>query len=272
LQNHSLKNENRDCPGCGTNNSSSADLPVSPVEWPLKTCPTCSFTYLSRVPRQEFFSEDLAWDKTFAAEEERRLASRGMLKRAARQIRSIVLPVRLDVDYFLRANAKDGRVLDVGVSNGKYLLRLVDRFVPFGVEISKEAAHRTNARFKPYGGAVVHAPALEGIASFDERFFSGVILRSYLEHEYKPGPVLNALHRVLDLGGVAVIKVPNYGSLNRKIFGASWCGYRFPDHVNYFTRKSLTKMLSSNGFEVNFVWHKSLPTSDNMTCIARRVD
>jgi len=267
-----LQRVDRDCPGCGATNAGAPALPASPAAWPLKTCSSCGFTYLARVPQQEAFSEDFAWDKTFAEEEERRMASRGALKRSARRLRSILLPFRPDVDHFLRANACDGRVLDIGVSNGKFLLRLVDRFVPFGIEISKDAASQTHARFQPFGGAVVHAPALQGLATFEERFFTGALLRSYLEHEYQPGPVLAALHRVLEPGGVAIIKVPNYGSLNRRVFGATWCGYRFPDHVNYFTASSLRRMLSEHGFAARFVWHKSLPSSDNMTCVARRVD
>lgn len=260
----------RACPNCNHDNGSTPSLLISPLEWPLKECVSCRFTYLSAVPKQEAFFEDLAWDKTFFEEQDRRLGERGKRKKLSRRVRSLLLPYRPDVDALLRKYAKPGRALDVGVSNGKYLLRLTDSFVPFGVEIGKAAAEATNQVFQRYGGRVLHGPALEGLAEFPESFFSGIILRSYLEHEYRPSEVLAAVRRVIEPGGVAIIKVPNYGSLNRKVFGKSWCGFRFPDHVNYFTRRSLTQMLERNGLVAEFLWFKSLPTSDNMTCVARR--
>jgi hypothetical protein len=46
-------------------------------------------------------------------------------------------------------------------------------------------------------------------------FFAAASLRSYLEHEADPLPVLENLQRVLAPHGFAVTKVPNYGSLNQ---------------------------------------------------------
>ena len=73
-------------------------------------------------------------------------------------------------------------------------------------------------------------------------------------------------------GGVAVIKVPNYGSLNRRLMGARWCGFRFPDHVNYFDKASLTRLARDAGFEVEIPFMRSLPTDDNMLALLIKPD
>ena len=80
---------------------------------------------------------------------------------------------------------------------------------------------------------------MEGLKSFAAGFFTAATLRSYLEHELHPRAVLTELHRTLAPGGVALVKVPNYASLNRRVTGRKWCGFRYPDHLNYFTPASL---------------------------------
>jgi hypothetical protein len=77
-------------------------------------------------------------------------------------------------------------------------------------------------------------------------------------------PVLENLRRVLAPNGFAVVKVPNYGSLNRKVMGVRWCGFRYPDHLNYFTPKTLRAMAAKAGFQTRFALTGRLPTGDNM--------
>jgi hypothetical protein len=68
-----------------------------------------------------------------------------------------------------------------------------------------------------------------------------------------------------------IVKVPNYASWNRKIRANRWCGFRFPDHVNYFTPHTLKSMLQETGFQiVKFSIFDHLPTSDNMWLVARK--
>ena len=75
-------------------------------------------------------------------------------------------------------------------------------------------------------------------------------------------PVLENLWSVLAPGGFAVVKVPNCGSLNRKVMGARWCGFRYPDHLNYFTPKALGT--AKAGFGISFGLTGRQATSDNV--------
>ncbi len=96
-------------------------------------------------------------------------------------------------------------------------------------------------------------------------------LRAYLEHEREPAAVLAETWRVLKPAGCVLIKVPNYGCWNRPVRGSRWCGYRFPDHVNYFTPRSLRRVLEDNAFVVaRCGWFDRLPTNDNMWLVARK--
>ena len=126
-------------------------------------------------------------------------------------------------------------------------------------------AARASKFFREYGGDCVCAPALQGLESLPDGKFSAVTLRSYLEHESQPLQVLTEICRILRDDGVAIIKVPNYGSINRLVMGKKWCGFRYPDHQNYFTPKTLRQMGEKAGFtSFRTNWNFQLPTSDNM--------
>lgn len=149
--------------------------------------------------------------------------------------------------------------------------KLGPRFTPCGVEISGELAAQAQARLQDRDGTVVTAPSLDGLAQFPDNHFTGALLRSYLEHEMNPLPVLRELRRALAPSGIAIIKVPNYGSLNRRVMGARWCGFRFPDHLNYFTPTSLRRVVEDSGLNVRrFGLMDRLPTGDNMWMIIEK--
>ena len=83
--------------------------------------------------------------------------------------------------------------------------------------------------------------------------------------------VLQKILRILRSGAHLIIKVPNYVCLNRVIMGKKWCGFRYPDHVNYWTPKTLIKIISDTGFQiVRFNIRDRFPTSDNMWLVARK--
>ena len=102
------------------------------------------------------------------------------------------------------------------------------------------------------------------------RFFSGVIMSSVAEHEKQPKTLLAHVARVLEDGGTAYIRVPNFGSVNRVVMGAKWCGFRHPDHVNYFTVATLRRMAAECGLGVRLLNPIRLPFDDNINALLRK--
>jgi predicted SAM-dependent methyltransferase len=95
-------------------------------------------------------------------------------------------------------------------------------------------------------------------------------MRSFLEHEVQPQVLLNGVFRILQPDGVAFVKVPNYGGLNRRVMGRSWCGFRYPDHVNYFTLNSLRAMAFKAGFSLRLLNPLNLALDDNIHALLRK--
>ena len=106
---------------------------------------------------------------------------------------------------------------------------------------------------------------------FAPEFFTGVIMSSFLEHEPNLVGTLLAARQIMRPGARLIVKVPNYASWNRALRGAKWCGFRFPDHVNYFTPDVLRTVVARTGFRIlRFGLLEHFPTSDNMWLLAER--
>jgi SAM-dependent methyltransferase len=227
--------------------------------------------YLENAPAYAELEENFAWEKTYTAERARREREEPVFQWVGRRLialRGVVFPKRGLLALTARL-VPDGDVLDVGCSDATMLSRLEPRHVPHGIELSAALAKRAADVVAPRGGSIIHASALEGLARFSAGRFSGIWMHSFLEHELNPLGTLQAAARVLQPDGRLILKMPNYASINRHVRGARWCGFRFPDHVNYFTPASLTRMVHAAGLHVvRMSFRDRLPTSDNMWLVA----
>ena len=261
------------CPNCGHNNEGSEkNTSYCPEFWRMTACSVCGFVYLEKSVSYEELHSDMAWEKTSKIEDRRREESQPISRKASALTRKrLHLLPRKNAAVLVERYARPGRVVDLGCADGAQSEGLSERFVPIGIEISAQLAQKGNAAFEKRGGHVINAPCLVGLKTFPDDHFSAATLRAYLEHELKPKEVLIELFRCMEKNGIAVVKVPNYASVNRMVRGSHWCGFRFPDHLNYFTPSSLKRMVLDCGFKIRrFHLIDRLPTSDNMWMIIEK--
>jgi SAM-dependent methyltransferase len=253
----------RACPQCGSAAFRALSAYSSPP-WQIVECPSCTFVYLRNPPDYEHLVSDFAWEKTRVAEVERRKARspiRMWLDSMTRWRAGIYSP---GIAGRLKRLFKPGSVLDVGCGSGK---KVPEPFIPFGVEISEALSREADDHMRARDGRAIHAPAVDGVKEFPDRYFSGILLRSFLEHEKQPKELLEQCSRVLAPGGAVYVRVPNYGSLNRRMLGAKWCGFRYPDHVNYVTTTSLGAMAGDFGLKLKLLNPIRLPLDDNNNAV-----
>jgi len=253
----------RDCPACKSEQSLALEK-YSQDEWRVVSCADCDFVYLKNPPGYEALIEDYAWEKTSVQETERRIQTRGvgaiMSKKSHWRLRLFSFAKNWKQKYF-----NEGNVLDIGCGFGGKLLDT--DAVPFGVEISKAQNDQANILMNERGGYSVHAPAVEGVKEFPDEHFDSVLMHSFLEHEESPAELLAEVHRILKPGGKIYVRVPNYSSLNRHFMGSKWCGFRYPDHVNYFTLTHLKNMASKAGYGLKLLNPLNLAFDDNIKAL-----
>lgn len=262
-------------------------VPVSEYSqerWELVQCAETGFVFLANPPSYDEVAHEFAWENTFQEERQKRRELEPVAARASeflKYCKANYLPDRDPMFRMARKHAPEGtamRVLDIGSGKGHRVHRFCQRFAshgiaaaPTGIEISPALAQISNSIFEQLGGRVVADTAMEGVAKLQPESFDVVIMQCYLEHEASPLEVLKRTWRVVSQGGVVLVKVPNYDSLNRRWRGRRWCGFRFPDHVNYFTPATLRILAHEAGFEMlpQTVWDRP-PTSDNMYAVFKR--
>ncbi|RMF35851.1 MAG: class I SAM-dependent methyltransferase [Alphaproteobacteria bacterium] len=258
----------RACPLCAARDAE--PLPrYSRDGWQIGRCRGCGFVYLTNPPASEALEEEYAWESSFAEEAGRRL-------KAAPALYGLDYATRLRTRLFRRDEmakyrrwfGDGGAVLDIGCGDGS---RLAAPFTPCGIEISRRLAAEADARMRALGGYCLQGATLEVIGRFPEAHFDGIVMRSYLEHEPQALPVLEGAHRVLKPGGAIYVKVPNFGSVNRRLIGRNWCGFRHPDHVNYFTLDSLREIARRAGLRLSLVNPLNLPFDDNIHALLRPI-
>jgi SAM-dependent methyltransferase len=256
-------------------------------EWRLVRCRQTGLVFLPDPPPYLALEEDFAWERTHAAEVQRRLADEPVFARLSRVwkgARHRMLPSRnriaeLALGLVRRRRLDEDRLadrpvaaLDLGCAGGDRMVDLCDRFqakgitvVPIGLEISRALATQAAAIFEPRGGRVMQSSAVDGAQRLDDGSLDLVLMSSFLEHEAQPLELLRRLHRKLRPNGAVILKVPNFACWNRAIRGGKWCGFRYPDHVNYFTPATVARLAAEGGYAVlRPSFGDRLPLSDNM--------
>lgn len=256
----------RNCPSC----QAQAEQPVARYSrdgWTMVRCVQCRQVYLNEAPHYEALSKDLAWTQQFAREAVRRKTKAPIVQWLDQKTRWRLHIRREDEWAYIAERVKGGNVLDVGCGP---VDRIPKQFTPFGIEIEEATAAVADEKMRARGGWAVHAPALDGLRKFDDGFFNGVIMRSYLEHESQPREVLETCFRKLAPGGAVYVKVPNFGTLNRVVRGPEWCGFRYPDHLNLFTIPSMRRLAESVGYRFDLKNRMTQYTNDNLHCFLTR--
>ena len=267
--------ERNSCPVCGSTEATDTPSRYAEAPWRLLQCSRCSMVWLQNPPTVEMLEEDLAWEKTFAAEGKARRARNPVLYKLGRMPKA-ALQKLLKRDKLLDLVSKyvaPGPILDVGCAGGHTLAGFPTAYIPYGVEISKELSRVANEIFAQRGGSAMQGDAPTAMGKFPRGHFNGALMGSYLEHEPRAAEVLKAARQVMHPGARLILKVPNYACWNRELRGKRWCGFRFPDHVNYFTPATLVQLLQATGFKVvRFGIADRMPTSDNMWLVAEAAE
>ena len=249
--------------------------------WVLVRCRQTGFVFLSNPPDYSRLTDEFAWEKTWAEEKTRRARAEPLFTKVSglsKRVKLTLFPHR-NKFYSLLCSVMPGHspvaILDIGCGKGELLEGICQRFaqlnrpvIPLGVEISRQLAAMSGEKFSALGGRVIFSNAIDGVSQLSPDEVDVVIMSSFLEHEAKPRELLIALRSGLKSTGRVILKVPNFACWNRGFRGMRWCGFRFPDHVNYFSPRTLGILAEQAGYRVarqNLLdrW----PLSDNMYAV-----
>lgn len=145
---------------------------------------------------------------------------------------------------YLPPGAEPVRLLDAGCGPGAFLLAARQQgWTVAGVEVSHFAARHAR---EEHGLDVWQGQVVAG--QLGPGGYDAVTLWDVIEHLPDPAASLRAVHEALRPGGVLALSTGDIRSLAARATGAGWHLYNLPEHLWFFTRASLHRLLRAGGF------------------------
>lgn len=138
------------------------------------------------------------------------------------------------------------RLLDIGAAFGFAVVEArAAGWEATGLEISAVAAARAG---RVAAGRLVVANAQR--TPFASESFDAITLWDVLEHLSDPHAAVAEIARLLRPGGRLVLTTGDVGSLVARLSGSHWHLYTIPEHLFFFSRRSLQLLLEAHGLRV----------------------
>ncbi len=151
---------------------------------------------------------------------------------------------RAQYQEFVSDYALEGKkIIEIGVGCGEYMQFMVPAGADvYGLEHKLESVEKAVGR----GLKVLQGYVEDMDYKIPEAPFAGFYSMSYLEHVPKPGIFLRGIANNLTEDAVGLVEVPNFDMMLEKQLFSEF----IIDHLSYFTKDTLSRLLEANGFEV----------------------
>ena len=220
-------NKHPECYVCGT----LAPLPLKGYykRHGLVKCQNCGFVFMEQIPTPAALQEHY-----------------GMYSYG---VNEYVSPITLKsfnllLDEFEKYR-KTNRILDVGCGRGLFLMEAHKRgWEAYGTEFSDKAVSICRQ-----GGIRMVKGGLD-VNRFEQRDFDVITSFEVFEHMNTPHQELQSMHQLLRENGLFYCTTPNFNSLLRYYLKADYNIIGYPEHLSYYTRSTLNRVVLKNGFRM----------------------
>lgn len=224
---------------CYICNSSNYRSITNKSKYLIVRCQNCSFSFTTPIPDQkeieEYYSKFDYKDSLLAEK-----VIRSDAKRSLRKISKYV--------------KKKGELLDVGCGRGYFL----DESRKLGWKVH---GVDTSEVVTDYARSKLHLDVLcRNIFSFQPaQAFDLITLNQVVEHFVNPKELINQCGKHLIKGGLLYIATPNVESVSARVLKDNFDYYIPPEHLSYFSQRTLRRLLEKLRFKVLYVGSWSYP-------------
>lgn len=147
-----------------------------------------------------------------------------------------------------------GALLDVGCAMG-FFMEEAQRigYKVYGIEVSSYAAKAAQQKFAKnifLGSVEEFIQKKTDLPVFSNLLFDVIVLSDLIEHLKDPREVLKGLRKILKKDGIIVIETGDAGSLWARLMGKNWHFFAPPQHLYFFSRETLSKILAQAEYKV----------------------
>ncbi|MFT7588933.1 MAG: 2-polyprenyl-3-methyl-5-hydroxy-6-metoxy-1,4-benzoquinol methylase [Limisphaerales bacterium] len=143
---------------------------------------------------------------------------------------------------------KTNRLLDVGCGIGYFLEVAKERgWEVYGTEYTDEAVNICRSK-----GVTMHSGMLDP-SNYDPASFDILTSFEVIEHINNPKEEIVNSAKLLRDGGLYYLTTPNFNSLLRYKLKSDYNVICYPEHLSYYTPKTIRKLFNSVGFQTKSV-------------------
>jgi 2-polyprenyl-3-methyl-5-hydroxy-6-metoxy-1,4-benzoquinol methylase len=233
-----------DCPVCHStdikNVLSVKDYTVSGEIFPIAECGQCSLRFTQDVPGAAAISPYYKSEDYISHTN----TSKGLVNRIYKIVRKNTMRrKRKWIEKY--TGLEKGKLLDLGSGVGTFAHEMKQ----YGWEVTglepDEDARKAAER--------LYGLKLADTAEFYQLpggYFDAITLWHVLEHVHDLGDYIQQLRKLLNEKGKLFIAVPNYTSLDARVYQEYWAAYDVPRHLYHFSPASIKWLIEKNGMKL----------------------
>jgi 2-polyprenyl-3-methyl-5-hydroxy-6-metoxy-1,4-benzoquinol methylase len=203
----------------------------------LVQCPECSFVFSNQAPSQEEL--DKVYSNYSRNHGHLTLISQEKIQKRAQTLMNLK-PLQT--------------VLDIGCGDGHFL----SSFQKLGVKTFGTEFDEFSASTAKKNGAIILDGGLMPEIPNDLQGFDAIIFTEVIEHINNPETVLNHFYKILSPGGLIFMTTPNFASIERYALGPEWGMICYPEHISYYTPRTLNQAFKKIGFKKISVYTENI--------------
>jgi len=137
-----------------------------------------------------------------------------------------------------------GSIIEIGCGYGFFLALAQQHYRARGFDIASDAVTYARERL---GVDASNQDFLE--AEIPDQSVDIVVMWDTIEHLPRPDLVVKKVGRILKPGGVLALTTGDIESITARLRGKSWRMIHPPTHLHYFSRKTIRRLLTSEGLK-----------------------
>lgn len=218
------------CCVCGNSNPKEFSLVYKRENFDVLTCNKCSFYFIPPFYRKQIKYQNYKDDS---------------VTQAIRSGNNWVKIQRHKLRFkFIQKYIKSGKLFDLGAGWGHFMLAGKELgYDVYGIEISEQPYLYCKNDLK------LPVDHIDFFQMDESNQFDIITMWDVLEHIDKADDFLVKCNKLTKPGGYLVIQVPQIDSYFAKKHQSNWKMMGL-DHVNYFSKKTITQILNNHGYEV----------------------
>lgn len=250
----SIRIHYHNCPVCGFSDFKNVfevqDYTVSGERFSISECGNCSLRFTQDVPDAASIAPYYKSEDYISHTDE----SKGLIGKLYKKVRKKTLSQKRKL-VIKETGLSTGNLLDIGCGIGAFANEMVQ--------------HKWQVKgLEPDAGARAMAKQLYNLDLEDEKnlfqlspeYFDAITLWHVLEHVHDLMGYIRQIKLILKAKGKLLIAVPNYTSLDAKIYKEYWAAYDVPRHLYHFSPQSMKQLIEKNGLKITgyrAMWYDS---------------